>query len=104
MKYEPKAWRKVYQDNGFVVVRDLLDPTTLSRMRDELTRIIENLESLPPQLKEKIFLERDHVKNNPQYYAGILTPEECGLAVRQIADLALTGTSIGTLRSRSLPL
>jgi ectoine hydroxylase-related dioxygenase (phytanoyl-CoA dioxygenase family) len=97
MKYEPEAWRKAYQDNGFVVVQDLLDPTTLSRMRDELTRIIENLESLPPQLKEKIFFERDHVKNNPQYYAGIITPEECGVAVRQIGDLALFDASFAEL-------
>jgi ectoine hydroxylase-related dioxygenase (phytanoyl-CoA dioxygenase family) len=89
MKYEPEAWRKAYQDNGFVVVQDFLDPITFSRMRDELTRIIENLESLPPSLLEKIFFERDHVKNNPQWYAGILNPEECGLAVRQIEDLAL---------------
>jgi hypothetical protein len=65
MKYELEAWRKAYQDNGFVVVQDLLDPTTLSRARDEITRIIENLESLPPSLIERIFFERDHVKNNP---------------------------------------
>src|SRR5215813_7547190 len=97
VKYEPEAWRKAYQDNGFVVVQDLLDPTTLSRVRDELTRIIENLESLPPSLKGKIFFERDHVKNNPQWYAGILNPEECGLAVRQIEDLALFDASFAEL-------
>jgi ectoine hydroxylase-related dioxygenase (phytanoyl-CoA dioxygenase family) len=97
MRYEPEAWRKAYKDNGFVVVQELLDPTTLSRMRDVLTRIIENLESLPPSLKEKIFFERDHVKNNPQWYAGILSPEECGLAVRQIGDLALFDASFAEL-------
>ena len=97
MKYEPEAWRKAYQDNGFVVVQDFLDPTTCFRMRDKLTAIIENLECLPPSLKEKIFLERDHVKNNPQWYAGILTSEECGLAVRQIKDLALFDASFAEL-------
>ena len=97
MKYEPDAWKKAYADNGFVVVRDLLDPITLSRIRNDLTRIIENLESLPSSLKEKIFFERDHVKNNPQYYAGILSPEECGLAVRQVADLALFDDSFAEL-------
>jgi len=97
VRYEPEAWRKAYQDNGFVVVQDLLDPTTLSGVRDELTRIIENLESLPPSLKEKIFFERDHVKNNPQWYAGVLNPEECGLAVRQIGDLALFDASFAEL-------
>ncbi|HKE55171.1 MAG TPA: phytanoyl-CoA dioxygenase family protein, partial [Pyrinomonadaceae bacterium] len=93
MKYEPAAWRKAYRDDGFVVVPDLLDPPTLSRMGHELTRIIDDLDSLPASLKKKIFFEREHVKNNPQYYDGILTPEECGLAVRQIEDLALFDTS-----------
>jgi ectoine hydroxylase-related dioxygenase (phytanoyl-CoA dioxygenase family) len=97
MRYEPEAWRKAYQDNGFVVVQDLLDPATLSGMRDELTRIIENLESLPSSLKGKRFFERDHVKNNPQWYAGIFTPEECGLVVRQIGDLALFDASFAEL-------
>jgi ectoine hydroxylase-related dioxygenase (phytanoyl-CoA dioxygenase family) len=97
MKYQPEAWRRAYQDDGFVVVQDLLDQPTLFRMRYEITRIIENLESLPPSLKKKIFFERDHVKNNPQYYAGILTPEECGLAVRQIEDLALFDASFAEL-------
>ena len=97
MKYEPEVWRKAYEVNGFVVVQDFLDTITLSRIRDELTRIIENLEGLAPSLKEKIFLERDHVKNNRQYYAGILSPEECGLAVRQVADLALFDDSFAEL-------
>ena len=97
MKYEPAVWRRAYQDDGFVVVQDLLNPVTLSTARSELTRIIENLDTLPPSLKKKIFLERDHVKNNPQYYAGILMPEECGLAVRQIEDLALFDASFAEL-------
>ena len=97
MKYEPEAWRKAYQENGFVVVEDLLDPAIFSIIREELTRIIENLECLPPSLKGKIFFEREHVKNNTQYYAGLLTPEECGLAVRQIMDLALFDDSFKDL-------
>src|SRR5262245_65922191 len=49
------------------------------------------LGDLKPHLREKIFLERDHVRNNPQWDAGGLTPEQCGDSVRQIADLALFG-------------
>src|SRR5215475_3733790 len=97
VRYEPEAWRKAYQDNGFVVVQDLLDPTTLSKVCDELTRIIENPESLPHSLIQKIFFEGDHMKNNPQWYAGILNPDECGLAVRQIGDLALFDASFAEL-------
>src|SRR5437763_4189102 len=47
----------------------------------------ECIASLRPHLQENIFLERDHVRNNPQWYRGILVPEDCGSAVRQIADL-----------------
>jgi ectoine hydroxylase-related dioxygenase (phytanoyl-CoA dioxygenase family) len=97
MKKNSEALRKAYQDNGFVVVQDLLDATTLSKVGNKLTRITENTDSLPPSLKEKIFFESDHVKNNPQWYDGILTPEECGLAVRQIADLALFDASFADL-------
>src|SRR5215510_10194146 len=97
MKYEPESWRKAYQDDGFIVVQDLLNSVTLSTVCSELTRIIENLDKLPTSLKIKIFFERDHVKNNPQWYAGILSPEECGLAVRQIGDLALFDASFAEL-------
>lgn len=89
MTYEPDVWKKSYQDDGFVIVRELIDSVTLSRLRECLDKVTGNLENLPPQLKGKIFLERDHVKNNPQWYAGVLTPEECGNAVRQVEDLAL---------------
>src|SRR5262245_37555676 len=89
MLSEPSVWQRVYDNDGFVIVHDLLDPVTLSRLLDRLENIMEHRESLTPSLKEKLFLERDHVKNNPQYYAGLLTAEECGDAVRQIEDLAL---------------
>ncbi len=89
MKHEPEAWKADYRDDGFVIIRDLLDPTTLSILRDGLERIAGNPDGLPPELKGKIFFEREHVKNNPHWYAGILSPEECGNSVRQIDDLAL---------------
>lgn len=89
MKYEPQVWKRAYQDNGFVIVHDLLDSITLSALRDSMEKITGDVQGLSPRLKEKIFLERDHVRNNPQWYTGILTPEECGDSVRQIDDLAL---------------
>jgi ectoine hydroxylase-related dioxygenase (phytanoyl-CoA dioxygenase family) len=88
MKHEPEVWKKAYQDDGFVIVRDVLDPATLAALREGMDRVTGNLDGLRPRLREKIFLERDHVKNNPQWYAGILSPEQCGTSVRQIADLA----------------
>jgi hypothetical protein len=89
MKYQPGEWQRVYRDDGFVVVPDLLESALLSRLRDRVDRITGDLPSLPPHLNNKIFLERDHVKNNPQWYAGILAPDDCGGAVRQVADLGL---------------
>lgn len=89
MRYEPEKWKSAYQDDGFVIVQDLLDHSTLSALRDGMDKITGDPRDLPPHLKEKIFLERDHVKNNPQWYTGSLTPEKCGNSVRQIADLAL---------------
>jgi ectoine hydroxylase-related dioxygenase (phytanoyl-CoA dioxygenase family) len=89
MKQAPQEWRKAYQDDGFVIVPGLLDAATLSRLREGMDRITGHLDRLPARLKDKIFLERDHVRNNPQWYTGVLAPEDCGNAVRQIADLSL---------------
>src|ERR671912_352130 len=93
MKYEPEAWKEDYRRDGFVVVRDLLDAATLSALREGLGGIVENPDGLPPRLRGKIFLEREHVKNNPQWYAGVLGPEECGDSVRQVEDLPLFGAA-----------
>jgi hypothetical protein len=97
MKHAPQEWHKAYQDDGFVIVGDLLDSALLSDLCESMDRVTGGLAGLPPHLREKIFLERDHVKNNPQWYAGILAPEDCGGAVRQIADLGLFGPAFARL-------
>ncbi|HVI50182.1 MAG TPA: phytanoyl-CoA dioxygenase family protein, partial [Candidatus Sulfotelmatobacter sp.] len=86
-----------YQDDGFVIVQDLLGSALLSQLRDDMDKVTGGLETLPPRLKEKIFLERDHVRNNPQWYKGVLAAEECGGAVRQIADLGLFAPTFAEL-------
>lgn len=97
MKYEPDVWGRAYADDGFVVVPDLLDPRTLSALRDGLEGIVSNFEGFGPPLREKIFLESQHVRNNPRWYAGGPTPEECGGCVRQVDDLALFGEEFAAL-------
>jgi ectoine hydroxylase-related dioxygenase (phytanoyl-CoA dioxygenase family) len=87
MQHTPQAWQRAFHDDGFVIVQDLLEPALLSRLREGMDQITGGVEGLRPHLQEKIFLERDHVRNNPQWYRGILAPEDCGSAVRQIADL-----------------
>ena len=89
MKYEPENWRRSYQDDGFIIVPDLIDPLTLRALRDGMDKITGNVQNLPSHLREKLFFERDHVKNSPEWYVNSLTPEECGESVRQIADIAL---------------
>ncbi len=86
-----QAWLRAYRDDGFVVIEDLLDPARLARLRQAMDEITADPESLLPRLKAKMFFERDHVKNNPQWYAGVLAPEDCGNAIRQIADLGECG-------------
>ncbi|MCA1623448.1 MAG: phytanoyl-CoA dioxygenase family protein [Acidobacteria bacterium] len=66
MNYEAEIWRKAYADDGYVIIRDLVDSQTLLNLREAMERIIKNPESLPPSLKDKIFFEREHVKNNAQ--------------------------------------
>lgn len=97
MRHEPEVWKHAYRDEGFVVVPDLLDPATLSTLRVQLKRITENPDALTPGLRGKIFFEREHVKNNPQWYEGVLTPEECGASVRQIDDLPLFDAAFAEL-------
>jgi ectoine hydroxylase-related dioxygenase (phytanoyl-CoA dioxygenase family) len=89
MEFEPEAWAKAYEEDGFVVVRDVLDAARLAEVRAEFLKVAGNVENVPPHLREKLFFERQHVINNRQYYEGVLTPEECGDAVRQVEDLAL---------------
>jgi ectoine hydroxylase-related dioxygenase (phytanoyl-CoA dioxygenase family) len=89
MKHAPDEWRRAYEDDGFVIVPDLLAPAELAALRTGLDAITANPAGVPARLREKVFLERDHVRNNPHWYADRLAPEDCGTAVRQIADLSL---------------
>lgn len=91
MKPEPEAWRSAYEEDGFVVVPELLDAAELAELRAAFETVIGDVHALPRHLREKLFFEREHVVNNRQYYAAGPTPEECGDAVRQIEDLALFG-------------
>ena len=97
MQHAPDEWRSAYQDDGFLIVPDLLDSALVSRLRDGLEKITGGVASLPPRLREKLFLERDHVRNNPQWYSGVLAPEDCGGAVRQVADLGLFAPAFAEL-------
>lgn len=97
MKYEPENWRKSYHDDGFIIVRDLIDPPTLGALQDGMDKITGNVQSLPSPLREKLFFEREHVKNSLEWYTNSLTPEACEESVRQIADIALFDSAFARL-------
>jgi ectoine hydroxylase-related dioxygenase (phytanoyl-CoA dioxygenase family) len=86
MKYETEVWRKAYSDDGYVIVRDLIDSQLLLKLREAMEKITNKPERLLPSFRDKIFFEREHVKNNAQKYPD-LTPEQCGDSVREISDL-----------------
>jgi hypothetical protein len=86
MKYEPETWKSGYQEDGYVIVPDLIDPSLLAVLCESMERIISEPDRLPSRLRHEIFLERDHVKNNPQWYPD-LTPEQCVNSIRQIGSL-----------------
>lgn len=89
--------KKDFDENGFVIVPDVLDGETLQKLRESMEKITRDVNSLSPALAGKIFFERQHVKNNPQWYEGVLKPEECGDAVRQISDLVLFDSAFADL-------
>ena len=95
MQSQPEDWRTAYQDDGFVVVPDLLDPRTLLQLREGLEQITRHPEQVPAHLREHLGFERDHVRNHPQWYPD-LTPDQCGNSVRQVAELALSIPALPT--------
>ena len=89
MKYTPNDWLTAYRNQGFVIVPDLIDTATLSKLRQGIEKITSAVEMLSSELQEKVFLERDHVKTNHEWYEGTIIEQDCGNSVRQIADLPL---------------
>ncbi|MBA4121995.1 MAG: phytanoyl-CoA dioxygenase family protein [Acidobacteria bacterium] len=97
MENEFDALKKDFDENGFVIVQNLLDTATLENLRVGLKKITNNINSVSPNLAGKLFFEREHIKNNPQYYQGVVTAEECGDSVRQIEDLPLFDSAFADL-------
>lgn len=97
MKNEFDALKQNFAENGFVIVENLLDAATLENLRVGLEKITNGANSISPNLAGKLFFEREHIKNNPQWYQGVVTTEECGDSVRQIEDLPLFDSAFADL-------
>lgn len=89
MNTNQQLWAKTYAEDGFVIVPDLLDAATLERLREAMDRILNDPEGVQEDLRHKILYERTHVAQYPEWYKSVITPEECGDAVREITDLPL---------------
>jgi hypothetical protein len=89
MNREFRNWKKDFDENGFVIVENLLDADALETLRERVDKITREHTALPADLAAKLFFERQHVRNNPHWYEGVMMPEDCGDAIRQIDDLPL---------------
>lgn len=78
---------EAFNEEGFVIVPELLDAATLAALSEKIDEVTENHDCWPEGLKSHLFYEWQHVKNNPRITD--ITPEQCGAAVRQIDNLAL---------------
>ena len=87
MKYEPEKWKGDYQEDGYVIIQDLIDSKLLATLCDGMERIMRRLMRLPSRLRQEIFFERDHEEQFSM--VSDLTPEQCGNNIRQIGSLLL---------------
>ena len=87
MILNPQSWKRSYDEVGYVVVEDVLDQDLVMALSKGMNQIANDPDKLPDHLRSNIFYEKSHVRNNPKITD--LSPEGCGQAVRQIADLAL---------------
>jgi len=89
MKHEPEKWQADYARDGYLVVKDLVDPETLGKLRAELDKLAVDPDSLPPSLHHHIQFERDYVKSQPQYNDKSVA--DVGNAMRNIMELPRFG-------------
>ncbi len=87
MQHQPEVWTAEYERDGYLVVEDCLDPSTLAALRAGIDAILADPDGLPPRLRTHVQLERDHVGRHGD--GERLSAEEMGNAVRLIMELPL---------------
>ncbi len=87
MHHDPIGWKRDYEASGYLVVPDLVDPETLTRLRDGVDAITSKPRDLPEHLARHIVFEQDYVRTHRQYNQR--APEELGDAIRVIMELPL---------------
>lgn len=89
MKHDPAAWKADYERDGYLVVPDLVDPQTLSRLREEIDGIADRLDSLPPNLRQWVQTEKQYVQEPSQAKYNEHSAAMLGNAIRNIMELPL---------------
>lgn len=97
MKHQPEQWKADYERDGYLVVEDVLDPTTLDALRGEITRITDGAEALAPGLRCHVQLERDYLSTESQARYNELGRDAVGNAVRNIMELPLFSPGLAEL-------
>ena len=62
----PEEWRRRYEEDGYLVVENAVEPGLLGRMREALERIEQAVaeDTLPPSLRRWVALERDRTRGS----------------------------------------
>lgn len=87
MKQEPQRWRNDYEQNGYVVVENVVEPALLAQMRAQLDRICAAPRRLPEWQQRLIYFEKEYTAKHKQYNEK--SAEEIGDAIRIIMDLPM---------------
>lgn len=87
MVHNQKKWLDDYNRDGFLVVENCLDDSTLRLLRAGIEAITANPDALPEHLKRYIDFERNYVKRRPEY--NELTSEQVGNAIKNVMELPL---------------
>lgn len=87
MRHEPLRWKSDYDRDGFLVVEDLVDATTLASLRQGIEPITADPDSFPPNLRRWLHFERDYVREKPA--TNELDATQVGNALKNIMELPL---------------
>ena len=87
MEHNPARWKADFEQDGYLVVEDVLDKQTLSTLRAGIERITADPDALPDHLRRYIQFERDYVAKRPDQNDHAAA--QVGNAVRNIMELPL---------------
>lgn len=87
MEYDIDRWSQQYERDGYLVVEDCLDPSTLELLRRQLDRILLRPDTVPAGLRRHVQTEREYLAGRGDNDAS--RPDLTGDAVRLVMELPL---------------